>query len=93
MRNIPEIVRYIDSDTKWRNTFAVKVDDVIIYYSFDMPIAFETPESGKIISKNMGNNVTGRHLNHLDGGGEAQKNRVAYGEFERLWQKYVRDRV
>ena len=87
MIKLPKITRY--SKLGYKQSFVVHINDIKIYYSKDVPIAFETPESGLVVCKNIWGPTTGNHLNTIDGGGKNHKKRVSYVEFEKLWQQYI----
>ena len=68
-----------------RNNFvAVVIDGVMVWFSYQTPIAVE--RDGKlIIRKNEWGTTTGKHLNAIDGGSrQARKTRVSSEEFVRL---------
>lgn len=51
-----------------RNTKSatVEVGDLTLHFSYETVIAFNSPFSGFVISKNIWSMTTGRHLNEID---------------------------
>ncbi len=52
------------------------------YFSYRTCVAFRTPDTGLIVRQNDWGPTTGKHLNWIDGGGEALQLRVDSFTFE-----------
>jgi hypothetical protein len=72
---MPRTLPTIDHPTNLPNFTEVTVGDLTVWFSYRTPIAFMTPETGRVISENVWSNTTGRHLAWLDGGDRQAKAR------------------
>ena len=65
------------------NLTRVIVGDLSIWFSYETPIAFSSPDE-LVVLENVWGSTTGKHLNSIDGGGEkAKARRVSSDEFDR----------
>jgi hypothetical protein len=67
---------------------AVQLGDLILYFSYDTVIAFESPKTFLVVSKNYWSKTTGKHLNWIS---PNKKIRVASEEFERALKETLRE--
>lgn len=66
------------------NFSAVHVHELTIWFSYSTPIAFAIGGASPVVRRNSWSTTTGKHLNHVDGGGSAAKRRrVESDVFER----------
>lgn len=64
------------------NFCEVTVGDLSVYFSYQTPIAFYTPKTGRVVRQNDWSTTTGKHLNHCDGGSaDAKRLRLPSNEF------------
>ena len=68
------------------NFTCINIGNITLYFSYETIIAFATPESGLIVSKNEWGTTTGKHLNYIC---PDHKKRVEFQEFSELFDKYV----
>lgn len=61
------------------NTIGVDTGSLRLYFSYTTIVAFETPNSGLVISENVWSNTTGKHLNMIYANKRA---RIPHSEFE-----------
>jgi len=64
------------------NLTTIQMGDTIIWFSYTTPVAFSNTKTGRIVRQNEWSTTTGKHLNYIDGGGEAKKRRVDRETFE-----------
>lgn len=62
------------------NLTRVYLGNVVIWFSYDTPVAYHVPGSPRVVSVNRWSQTTGRHLNEIDNGNKAD--RVSGEEFE-----------
>ena len=77
----PRLIPYTGRNTP---AFCVTAAGIDYYFSYATCVAFRAPGFGLVVRENVWGTTTGRHLNEIDGGGAAQKNRVNGQEFEKL---------
>ena len=65
----------IDHPTGLPNFPEVTVGDLTVWFSYRTPIAFRTPDTGRIVCENVWSKTTGKHLSWLDGGDREAKAR------------------
>ena len=66
------------------NLTRVLFNDVIVWFSYETPIAFKVDGQPRVVRENMWGPTTGKHLNLADGGTkEAKAHRVSSDEFDR----------
>lgn len=71
------------------NLTEVTLDGLVIWFNYEMPVAFRDA-GGRVVSENIWSNMTGRHLNGIDGGSPAARRaRVPREEFERRLEAAV----
>lgn len=90
--NLPAISNYgqYASDNYGKHTLLVEMPDVMIWFSYETPVAFSTGDSGLIVHKNIWGTTTGKHLNWIDDGDkEAKARRVNAAQFQELWDVWV----
>ncbi|GAF80298.1 unnamed protein product, partial [marine sediment metagenome] len=63
----------------------VNIGSYTIWFSYKTPIAFQTPEGGKVVRENEWGPTTGKHLNYIDRGEKGS--RVDGTTFEQQWQE------
>jgi hypothetical protein len=66
------------------NCFMVELGKVTLYFSYQTLIAFNTPDTGLVVSENRWGTATGKHLNEIS---DNKKIRKPYAEFAELWEK------
>jgi hypothetical protein len=75
MSNLPEILE------SGPNTLTIGLPgNKRIYFSYKTPIAFYTPETGRVVRQNDWSTTTGKHLNAIDGGNKGD--RLSSKDFE-----------
>lgn len=78
----PRIWNYCDySSDNYGSSRAVDIGDITLYFSYKTVVAFNTPETGLVISENCWSTTTGRHLNAID---SDHSRRIDHEPFERL---------
>jgi hypothetical protein len=87
MSNLPKISNYgrYSSDNYGAHTLCVSVGTVDMYFSYKTLVAFRTPDTGLVVGENVYSPTTGKHLNWIDGGKTAKKDRLDRSEFESKW--------
>ena len=66
------------------NFTKVNIGTVMVWFSYDTPIAFKVYGQPRVVRENIWSTTTGKHLNWIDGGTkEAKANRVSSDEFDR----------
>ena len=82
---LPTISNYGEyvSSNYGAHTRQVRVGRVVVWYSYDTPVAFAVGGQPRVVRRNSWGPTTGKHLNWIDGGDKAS--RVSSDEFERLW--------
>lgn len=68
-------LRYPTRQTK---QIDVIIGNLTLYFSYETVIAFDSPYSGFVISKNVWSTTTGRHLNEIN---SLKHNRIPHAEF------------
>lgn len=78
--DLPHIGSYghYSSDNYGLNCLTVQVGSLRLYYSYQTIVAFYTPNSGLVCSKNVWTTTTGKHLNWI---GVDRSRRVEYDVF------------
>lgn len=71
------------------HSLRVDVGELTVWFSYKTPVAFRHLGGPKIVRQNDWSTTTGKHLNAIDGGGAAKKDRVPGVEFERLYTDAV----
>jgi hypothetical protein len=74
------------SDSAKYNSLAIRIGDLILYYSYNTIIAFYHPSTNTVIMENCRNNTTGRHLNLID----TTTKRLPRAEFEKKLKKILK---
>lgn len=62
--------------------------NLVVYFSYQTPVAFEHPQRGLVCRHNQWGSTTGKHLNAIQ---PDHKKRVDGAEFERLFQESLTD--
>ena len=62
------------------NLTEVIIDDLIIYFSYETPVAYRYGGNDIVASENIWSRITGKHLNIIAGTNKAD--RLPYAEFE-----------
>lgn len=89
---MPRIKSYgeYSSSNYGANSLMVEIGALTLYFSYETVVAFESPESGRLVRQNDWSTTTGKHLNWIDGG--KKKERIPGPEFEsklaEVLQKY-----
>ena len=66
------------------NFTKVNIGTVMVWFSYDTPIAFKVYGQPRVVRENIWSTTTGKHLNAIDGGTKTAKaNRVSSDEFDR----------
>lgn len=80
---LPEVSSYghYASSNYGLNTLMVTVGGLRLYYSYRTIVAYYDYQDGLVVCQNTWDTTTGKHLNWIDGGGAARKDRLLYGEF------------
>lgn len=88
---LPAIGSYgkYSSDNYGAHTLMVTLPGLTVWFSYQTPVAFRVDEHLKVVRENIWGPTTGKHLNWIDGGGAAVKQRVSEDEFKRLWGERV----
>lgn len=47
------------------NLTRVETNGVQVFYSYETPIAFDSPDHGVVLSENLWSTTTGKHLNYV----------------------------
>lgn len=82
MNQLPKILNYgkYSSSNYGVNTLAISFEKLTIYYSYETPVAFTTPDMpGVVCRQNDWAQTTGKHLNWIE---PNKKNRIPGEEFE-----------
>ena len=85
MQGLPTIRSYGDyaSSNYGAHSLEVSVGALTVYFSYETPIAFETPQDGLVCSQNDWSTTTGKHLNWI----QADKSRrLPREQFEAAFQ-------
>lgn len=82
-QTLPKISSYgrYANDNYGLNTMQVDLGSLRLYFSYDTIVAYLDDVDGLVVSENAWTVTTGKHLNWIDGGGSAKKDRVPYDEF------------
>ena len=71
-----------------RNITQVSIPGVVIlWFSYETIVAFETPYDRKVVSENIWSRTTAKHLNMIDGGNK--RNRVNNDSFLQMLNEYL----
>ena len=66
------------------NFTKVNIGTVMVWFSYETPIAFKVDGQPRVVRENVWSTTTGKHLNSIDGGTkEAKAHRVSSVEFNR----------
>lgn len=93
-RALPTIGSYgqYSSDNYGAHTLRVAMGPVTVWFSYRTAVAFQVDGHARVVRENSWGPTTGKHLNWIDGGGSAVKERVSSEEFERLFNEQVLQR-
>jgi len=73
-----KLFNYMDNGQA--NAMCLELDFYMeIWFSYETPVAFRTPETGLIVSQNIWTTTTGKHLNAIDNGNKMK--RIPNAEF------------
>ena len=83
MQTLPSIRSYGDykSGNYGAHSLRVDIGSLSLYFSYETVIAFQD-NAGLVVRENDWSTTTGKHLNWVDGGGEAKKKRLPSQAFE-----------
>ena len=70
----------IDHPTDRPNFSRVRINDIVIWFSYQTPIAFHHPSTGEVVRENDWGPTTGKHLNYIEA---RHDRRVSGEEFQR----------
>ena len=65
------------------NETTLHLPGISIWFSYETPVAFRF-RGERVVRENDWSTTTGKHLNRIDGGGNARADRIPGDEFERL---------
>jgi len=82
---LPTIAPYRNYSSSNYGAHCLKVETpgLTVWFSYQTPVAFETPSKPRVVRRNDWGPTTGKHLNAIDGGDK--KSRVDGQTFERLF--------
>lgn len=63
----------------YKKFMKVDIDTYTFYFSYETIVAYETPETGLVVSENIWSVTTGRHLNSLN----SKEDRILNKEFDK----------
>ena len=83
MNTLPTIRSYGEykSGNYGAHSLRVDIGTLSLYFSYETVIAFQDSDGLKV-RENDWSTTTGKHLNWIDGGGEAKKSRLPSQQFE-----------
>ena len=83
--NLPSFENYGEymSENYGAHSLVFRTPKIDIYFSYKTPVAFNAGK-GLVVRQNDWSSTTGKHLNWIDGGGDAKKKRISGDEFEKL---------
>jgi len=76
---------------KYRSTKQIDViiGDLELYFSYETLVAFQSPETGLVVSENVWSTTTGRHLNEIHPNKDI---RIPYEEFHKKQIEVLKSR-
>jgi len=82
-RTLPSFECYVpySSGNYGINALVFTAGDFTVWYSYKTPVAFWSPQTGKVIRENEWGPTTGKHLNAID---SDKSKRIRGTEFEKL---------
>lgn len=60
------------------HSLKVETENITLYYSYDTIVAFRSPETGLVVSKNVWGTTTGKHLNWIDDNKDIRLSRAEF---------------
>jgi hypothetical protein len=89
--NLPTIRSYgrYSSDNYGAHSLLVRMPGIDVYFSYETCVAFSTPQTGLVVRRNDWGPTTGKHLNWIDGGNGAKKDRLKGEDFERKFDEVL----
>lgn len=79
---MPEVSCYYAPSKQ--NAIRIEAGSVIVWYSYQTPVAFLIPGYGMVVHQNQWGPTTGKHLNKID---PDKSKRVTIKEFQALWDE------
>ena len=77
------------SENYGAHCMAFQVGALTVYFSYDTPVAFDSPRTGQVVRHNVWGPTTGKHLNWIDNGNK--QNRISSDEFQDALNKLLND--
>lgn len=83
MTSLPRIASYGEykSGNYGAHSLRVDIGTLSLYFSYETVVAFQD-NGGLVVRENDWSTTTGKHLNWIDGGGDAKKKRLPSQQFE-----------
>jgi hypothetical protein len=79
---------HYSSDNYGVNSLAFTIGDLVIYFSYKTPVAFESTKTGLVVRQNDWATTTGKHLNWIDDGDK--KARITGEEFNKRLEEALK---